>query len=75
MAPRADWSAARNPRRGAQHPDPCGAARVPVADTARSLQRYLDELGCVVHEVADGWALLRSGPFALLLIHEPTPPD
>ena len=59
----------------AQHPDPEGVPRVPVTDIVRSLQLFLDELGCLVREVADGWALLRSGPFALLLIHEPTPTD
>lgn len=74
MASPAEWAVEGHPG-GAQHPDPGGVPRVPVVDIVRSLQFYLDEMGCVVREVADGWALLRSGPFAVLLIHEPPPTD
>jgi hypothetical protein len=74
MASPVEGSAARTAG-WVQYPDPAGVPRVPVVDIVCSLQFYLDEMGCVVREVADGWALLRSGPFALLLIHEPTPTD
>lgn len=72
MASPVERAAAGHPGWAGQ-PDPRGVPRVVVADIVRSLQFYLDELDCAVREVADGWALLRSGPFALVLIHEPTP--
>jgi hypothetical protein len=71
MASAVEWASAGHPGWD-QHPDPGGVPRVPVVDIVCSLQFYLDELGCVVREVADGWALLCSEPFALLLIHDPT---
>lgn len=73
MAPVAEGSTTRHSGRVAQPLDPGHAVLVPVTDIVRSLQFYLDELGCVVHEVADGCALLGSGPYVLPLIHQPLP--
>ena len=57
-----------------EHPDE--PTHLTVTDMARSLDFYLDLLGCEVRRAADGWAMLCCGETCFVLVHAATPgPD
>lgn len=51
-------------------------AHLTVTDMTRSLDFYLDLLGCKVRSAADGWVMLCCGETCFVLVHADTPgPD